>query len=155
MHNFSETTTAKSSSSLSSSSSSSSQTNPPLVYVIEFNPWNRFTSACLFHWVHDTDILEGRADFQFRILDAPLEVLRSSSLTSALSSSSVPASRDISFLGLEGHDSHAEDPFSSLDPEMRSEFSDILNMVHDHMHDDMERINSNLRYVLNKRMKNI
>ena len=35
-------------------------------WVIELNPFSRSTSACLFSWGMERDILEGNSPFEFR-----------------------------------------------------------------------------------------
>jgi hypothetical protein len=41
------------------------------------------------------------------------------------------------------------------DESLSTEYKDLLELVQSHLKDDVERINSNLRYVLNKREKNL
>jgi len=102
----------------------------PSVLVIEFNPWNRFTSASLFDWKKDIDTLEGRNIFQFRTLDKPLEVLRSRKEESKFE-------------------------FENISSDLLEEYSDLLGIVKSHLESNVDRINSNLRYTLNKRCKNL
>lgn len=47
------------------------------VLVIELNPWSEAASSCLFNWELESDraIMEGKAPFEFRILDRPPENL--------------------------------------------------------------------------------
>eukprot|EP00026_Physarum_polycephalum_P007891 Phypoly_transcript_07962.p1 GENE.Phypoly_transcript_07962~~Phypoly_transcript_07962.p1 ORF type:complete len:326 (+),score=32.06 Phypoly_transcript_07962:279-1256(+) len=46
------------------------------VQMIELNPFTKFTSACLFNWNRDIAVLKGKKEFEFRILEAPLEAIR-------------------------------------------------------------------------------
>jgi hypothetical protein len=78
------------------------------VLLIEFNPWNRFTSGCRFQWKHPLDIkiLEGEKKKQFRYVKKPWAFQRVSSLADAG--------------GL---------LMTHLDPELEAEFKDTLGML--------------------------
>ncbi len=41
------------------------------IYVIELNPFLCTTDSALFSWEHEKEILEGKADFEFRITEKP------------------------------------------------------------------------------------
>eukprot|EP00026_Physarum_polycephalum_P014930 Phypoly_transcript_15499.p1 GENE.Phypoly_transcript_15499~~Phypoly_transcript_15499.p1 ORF type:complete len:186 (+),score=19.32 Phypoly_transcript_15499:365-922(+) len=100
------------------------------VQMIELNPFTKFTSACLFNWNRDIAVLKGKKEFEFRILEAPLEAIREPQIQM--------------------------DMFSSLayiDDELKSEFADSLQLTQTFLTDEMERIQSGMKYTLNKRAK--
>jgi hypothetical protein len=102
------------------------------IMVIEFNPYDRFTSPCQFHWQADKDLLHGKdkeKDFEFRYTETSLPVLRNQGS------------------GLE-IDLGAMLAMSGTSEELLNEHKDLLTMVQTFVGDDYERINSDLRYVL-------
>lgn len=118
--------------------------NDNTVKLIEFNPWYRFTSPCLFSWKSDMSVLTGAQPFQFRIVERPLEVLREQQPPPQL------------------HLVHqADDPFAAfgdnneISADILAEHGDLLELVKSHLEDNVERINANLRYILNKRKKGL
>jgi hypothetical protein len=102
------------------------ETENSRVMCIEFNPYNRFTSGCMFQWDKDKDILFSTdKELEFRFIDRPLPVLRQS------------------------------DPFdqfgmmmNNVDPTLLEEHSELLDMVEHFVTDPYERISSNFQYVL-------
>ncbi|KAH3762448.1 cell division cycle protein 123-like [Pelomyxa schiedti] len=107
----------------------------PEVCVIEMNPFTRFTSACMFNWKTDIDILEGRQPFEIRVVKAPLPVDRereSDSTTGRLEWLSTTA--------------------MVADQDLLAEHGDILKMAAEVVTDPFERINNCVSYALKHRM---
>jgi hypothetical protein len=103
--------------------------NQPM--ILEVNPFDKFTSAALFDWKTDLDLFKGLRPFEMRFLNAPLPVLRQSTQRHEGLGNLLPG--------------------TSLDPSLEMEFADLVSLVREHYEDDFERINSNLRYVLNQK----
>lgn len=108
------------------------------VQVVEFNPLNRFTGAALFSWTHDTPLFCAEKPFEFRIRTEPLPVL---------SNANIPYSS--------GGDAKTAIQLNlmDVDPTIINQYQDLLGMLENFMDDDFERINANLRYVLQKTSK--
>lgn len=108
-----------------------------LVRLIEFNPFNRYTGAALFSWDRDREILEGKSPFEFRLQTKPIEIIKDSSYSDENFSADVSMQLNLQ---------HVET--SILD-----EYADTLKLVEEFVSDDVQRINSNLRYALQKVQK--
>jgi len=111
------------------------------VEVLEFNPFNRFTAAALFSWRKDLEVLTGNEPFQFRLRSAPLPALRQQAVDVEKEESS---------------DVHAQIMFNLMDvcdENVFTEHQGLIDLVEDFMGNDLDRINSNLRYVLQKTVK--
>ncbi|MDP2435806.1 MAG: hypothetical protein Q8P67_08700 [archaeon] len=98
------------------------------VQIIEFNPFTRFTSGCLFSWFDplDSAIIHAQQPFEFRLLEAPFDTAQD-------------------------RDSIEQDFFtlrSRIDPSLQRECAALLTLVQEHIQDDVSRINSNLRYLV-------
>ncbi|KAG2378545.1 hypothetical protein C9374_008184 [Naegleria lovaniensis] len=114
------------------------------VQVLEFNPFNKFTGSALFSWITDADTLHGRKPFEFRIREAPLPALRSGLQEKASDheNGDLTSQQTIMF-----------NLFNVQDDSILQEHGDLIAMVDDFMNNDLERINANLRYVLQKTTK--
>ncbi|KAF0973662.1 hypothetical protein FDP41_007049 [Naegleria fowleri] len=116
------------------------------VQVLEFNPFNKFTGSALFSWISDADTLHGRKPFEFRIRESPLPALRRVQPTMTLvndNGGDYVTSQQMIMFNL----------FNVQDESILQEHGDLITMVDDFMNNDLERINSNLRYVLQKTTK--
>ena len=102
------------------------------VLIIEFNPFTKFTSSCLFHKNEYDRLFIGKLPFEFRVVTERLPVLRK------------PKNVETENIML-----------NIQDVGLLEEHKELLEMVQSHLQDDLERINSNLRYVLNKRKKDL
>ena len=113
------------------------------VQVIEFNPFNRFTGAALYTWLEDLDLFRGEREFEFRIRTEPISLLRNTiQAQKENDEEKVSEAKTMMLLNL-----------MEVDSSVLDEYSDLLEMVDTFMSDDVERINSNLRYVLAKTSK--
>lgn len=116
------------------------------IQVIEFNPFNRYTSAALFSWTLDRDQIMGRLPFTFLIRTEPIEIIRNASVNSyddasAIENPETPISEARAMMQLS---------LLEVDPSVLDEYQDTLQIVEEFMEDDVQRINSNLRYALQK-----
>ncbi|KAL9657809.1 hypothetical protein ABK040_013147 [Willaertia magna] len=112
------------------------------VEILEFNPFNRFTGPALFSWSKDIEILKGNEPFEFRLRTEPLPVLRNENLKRKKEEDEED-NRNLEVML----------QISCLDENLLSEHSNLINLVEEFMDDDLQRINSNLRYVLQKTTK--
>lgn len=94
--------------------------DPDAIQLIEFNPFNRFTSPCLFSWTRDRRIIVGKAPLQLRLRLEPFAQRVTTQQTLDL---------------------------SHLDPDILQQHKELLDLVSDFLEDDFARIDSNLRYI--------
>eukprot|EP01105_Mastigella_eilhardi_P020643 TRINITY_DN4931_c0_g1_i2.p2 TRINITY_DN4931_c0_g1~~TRINITY_DN4931_c0_g1_i2.p2 ORF type:complete len:159 (+),score=51.99 TRINITY_DN4931_c0_g1_i2:899-1375(+) len=107
--------------------------------IIEFNPFTKFTSAVLFDWQRDRDVLEGRLPFELRIVREPLPVLRSDEGRLCAAGGGDEMSRQLLAAGVSS--------------EVLAEQAGALDALSQYLKDDMARIESNLRYTLRSTLR--
>ncbi|EFC47607.1 hypothetical protein NAEGRDRAFT_57308 [Naegleria gruberi] len=106
------------------------------VQVLEFNPFNQYTGSAFFSWIKDTEILKGEKPFEFRIREDSLPVLRNIDFSE---SGSTNKNNQLMF-----------NLMDIPDQSIIEENSELLEMVDDFLNNDLERIHSNFKYVVQK-----